>query len=711
MGMNIWKPLQHRASLRHLLFLVYFLALFVLVALLYKEKQREPSTVSLTRAAITEDKVASDSLVFHGTGMHEGVRVLHAATLLDESLHQWEVMAGSTVRAVDVEGNVGLVACFLNKLVSLDLSSSPSPQPINSLDMPYAIRDIKIHGDLAVVGLVRGGGIAIVDLSNPGKLKLVGHFSSSGSIADMAVAPDEVYFLDIKQGLSKIDLTADQPVPVSIVPLSRPWRLALSGKKVAVAEMNGSLHLFDVLQDGSLIKSASLNFSGKQKGRIRGVAFSKETLAVALSEGVLRVYDLTSWPVFKEFSQVELPALPYEIVAIPGRESFAISLVSSGFALVDVDPEGRALLSGHLPMPTTLQALDASNAMVFVSGLGHHDGLRAYSLDRIKQNLLQFPTPLSRGYYVFHSWDGQLFGYQRDKSLVDLQDQGVTINRTSGSILLADGKDGVSVFERIEGGQVLRKGSIVSAGRAVDALLMDNHLFVLHAGGLRTLVGATLEEMTDVNSLQLGGGPTHMRAYNSGYLLIATVEEGLKIIDVTDRDNPSLVSTFSPPHHLQATTIAKDIMIDGHIAYVSFGAGGVYVVDLKVPENPQLLQIVDTPGQARKMVLHDNLLLVADDEMGIFMIDASDRDHVLPIGSLPTPMSVKEIAVATDGILISNYLAGSMKVPFPQKLRNVEVVSQREVRGEATDIELGGYAYLYDESANNRVLIESRKSN
>ena len=169
--------------------------------------------------------------------------------------------------------------------------------------------------------------------------------------------------------------------------------------------------------------------------------------------------------------------------------------------------------------------------------------------------------------------------------------------------------------------------------------------------------------------------PVHLRSLEPGYILVTTKEEGLKVVDVSDRTHPVQIAEVRPPEHLQSSFIAHDIFINGKFAYVSQGSGGLNVIDLGDPRHPELVQIVDTPGLARKMVLHDGLLLVADGDKGIYMLDASMPGRLLPIGSLPTPLRANEIATVADGILVSNYPGGTLKLPYPQKLDNYRIVS------------------------------------
>ncbi len=178
------------------------------------------------------------------------------------------------------------------------------------------------------------------------------------------------------------------------------------------------------------------------------------------------------------------------------------------------------------------------------------------------------------------------------------------------------------------------------------------------------------------------------------------------VVDVNDPQQPIQVASLKPAPHLQSSNYFRDVLVDGQLAYVSHGAGGVHVVDMSSPSQPELLQVVETPGPAKKMVLYDNLLLVAGRGKGLFMIDVEDRDNALFIGTLPTPLRIDHLAVVRDGLIASSYPGGTMKLPLPQRMKNLQVVNQGEMRVDVKKVEKGQYAYLYDRVTSRQAKVD-----
>jgi hypothetical protein len=92
--------------------------------------------------------------------------------------------------------------------------------------------------------------------------------------------------------------------------------------------------------------------------------------------------------------------------------------------------------------------------------------------------------------------------------------------------------------------------------------------------------------------------------------------------------------------------------------------------------------------------------------MGVFLVDVTDGGRAVAVGSLPTPIPVREIAVVQDGLVISSHPGGTMKLAMPKKLENPRLVSPQELRAEASASGGVTIAYLYDDRSHKRVRLE-----
>lgn len=692
---------------RFALALTYCCVVGALAAVLLMEGPSTKPLPRMTRALALEKQEATASLSLQGQALHKNVRILHAARVIDDRARLWEVLPGTSVQAVAVADQVALAACFINRLVSIDLSIPGQPDLLGSLELPSYIKKVVTVGQMALVSMAAGDGLALVDLSNPAEMELVALYPNEGSIADLVVSGGYAYYADLHQGLGRINLTAEKKVLEVVDPLRKPWRVATSGRRLIAASLSGELSLYELSREGQLEKAGTLMIPGERTGHLRGIALTPESLAVATADGTVRLFPLTSWPWLEQNASVSLPGTPYQMLYAPDRAELLISLVSGGVAMVDVKDSSQPFVSGHMMMPATIVSMVVQDDTVYTARQLGDKGLLAFDLARMAQSSIQPATYMDRNSYTLLAWNGQLFGYRRDQSLVALADRGDTGRAVTGPVLIVGENEGARVFTMADNGVVDSAGPLPVTGDVLDAIPLEGYHVLLYRDGLRILSGPQRDEPTVVGALNLSGRPVHLRHFKDHSLLVTTKDEGLKILDVSDWSRPSLLAIVTPPTHLLSTSIPQDVLVNGSIAYVSQGPGGLYVVDLARPDAPQLLQVIDTPGAAGKMVLHDNLLLIADGDEGIYMLDVSAPGHALPIGSLPTPLRAREIATTPDGVVISNYPSGTLLLPLPVRLNDHRIVSESEVKVEAPSGTVSGYAYLYDERTRSRVLIEA----
>lgn len=691
---------KQKVSLRHLLVLFYVITVMLLIALLVRERHSEMPPFSLSHVSI-EQTGNSTALSVFGEKFHSDLKGVFARSLANENALLWHQLSGAPSAALDVKGDLALVSCKGNMLVSIGLHDGTSPEILGSVQLPGTARQVRIAGDHALVALQRYAGFVLVDLKDPRTLKLVGHYPQQGFVLSMVVDRSIIYYADFYYGIGRIDLSAKNPAPERLVSVSSPWRIALQDNKMVVGTTKDGVHLFDITEAGRLIEAGHL----ESPAAVRGVAFADEALAVALADNTLQLLDLSSWPNLSVSSQLTLPGNPLLLERIPGQAGLAVGLVAGGVAVIDASRPASAAISGLLKMPTTFLGLKLQPGRVYGASL---KGVEAFSLDKITGGAslaIAAETGYEPDHYQLHVWNGHVYGSANNR-LVDFGEAVGTDLPQSGRFLAVAEDEGVGIFEQNESGGVERFGSIALADRVRAACFRGNELYLVHYDGLQILSGVRPEEMVVMSNLRLPGQPRHLKILDSGFLLVVTRDDGVLVVDVNDPRRPVQVASLVLPLHQQSIYRADDVLIDGSLAYISYGAGGVHIVDMSSPSRPELLEIVDTPGNAGVMTLHDNLLMVADGPGGLFMIDVKNRQGALPIGTLQTPLRVDQMAIAGGSLIVSGHPGGTMQLPLPQRMQDLQLVNSGEVRVDVEKVENGQYVYLYDERAWGRAEVD-----
>lgn len=148
--------------------------------------------------------------------------------------------------------------------------------------------------------------------------------------------------------------------------------------------------------------------------------------------------------------------------------------------------------------------------------------------------------------------------------------------------------------------------------------------------------------ITDIWTTVEDGGATHI-AVEGDLAYLCGLGNGVIVLNISDKENISFVSQYIPPLGWpegteEAQTKARQIVLDGTKAYLTYGGGGLRVLDISNPEalneigrysNPAL----DNAARAyNNMVQKENLLYVAVDYVGMEILDISDIEDISLIG-------------------------------------------------------------------------------
>ncbi len=693
--------LQIRRSISglHLLIIGYLLVLAVLVALIALAEGDDETALTLTHAVVERQEDETTMVSFRGDGFRRNAKGLLIDNMVNEESQLWHYLPNMPVHSLDVVGGRAHVACFGNKIVCLKLDSEGRPKPLNSIDLPGRVSHIQVCGGQALVGMAHNDGMALVALADSGEMKLKEHYASTGTIGDMVLDRDVVYYSDLSRGVVRYDFSADNPQPELLAPMASPWRMALSEGKLVVGTIKGRLHLFDVADDSSLTEEGVVDFGMN----IRGTDIIDDTLAVALANGSLRLFSLSRWPELTELAVFELPGPPLELKRVPGRPWLVASLVSNGFALVDLSRPENPVLLGHVALPRTLKQISVHSDRVFAVS---REGFESFSLDKIVQSD-HSEKALSRERYKLLTWNGKFLGY-RNKELISFPEVPINSVAAFDKFTAIPDAEGLSLFSMGREDSAMRVGSVPMINGAEDAVWREDRLYVLGPEALYLWHGRSPETLELAAEMHLPGQLRSLELFDSTHLLVSSVDNGLYVIDVEAFDHPRQVAELSAPKRSQPSHSGYDILVRGKFAFVSQGGGGIQVVDLSLPEEPLLLQIIDTPGYATRLAEYDGFLLVADGVKGVYLIDVDDPTACLAVGSLPTPLRVEQLVVAGDSMIVSSHPAGTLKLPVPQRMRNLHVVNSGLAQAKLLVPLAKGqqFAYLYDDEGSAKVAVE-----
>ncbi len=143
-------------------------------------------------------------------------------------------------------------------------------------------------------------------------------------------------------------------------------------------------------------------------------------------------------------------------------------------------------------------------------------------------------------------------------------------------------------------------------------------------------------------AITIGGNPT-------GHIYVSnrTTVSGLSAINVSIPATPTTSGFLGSQN--AASGSAFSAFYDNNKVYVAYGSAGLRILDVSTPSNPTLLGVLDTPGEARNVVVRSGYAYVADMDSGVRVINATNP---------AAPVSIRGIATSrARGIAINgNYV-------------------------------------------------------
>jgi hypothetical protein len=146
-------------------------------------------------------------------------------------------------------------------------------------------------------------------------------------------------------------------------------------------------------------------------------------------------------------------------------------------------------------------------------------------------------------------------------------------------------------------------------------------------------------------------GATNMVAVEGDHAYVAGGAAGLNVVDVSNLEQPLLVSTRSMPG------IAYGVAVHLGFVYVAAGPAGLQVVDARTPAAPVVAGGAATAGDALDVVVRGGRAYVAD-SAGLRIFDLSDPATPAPLGGVNLPGRARGVDVSGTLAVVAAEAAG-----------------------------------------------------
>ncbi len=144
-------------------------------------------------------------------------------------------------------------------------------------------------------------------------------------------------------------------------------------------------------------------------------------------------------------------------------------------------------------------------------------------------------------------------------------------------------------------------------------------------------------------AITIGGSPT-------GHVYVADRAAGLRAVNVSNVNVPVESGALGVLPAAPGTAFMP--FIADNKAYVAYGTEGLRIIDVANPANPTLLGTFNTPGDARGVVVNGNYAYVADRDAGVRVINVSNPASPTEVGNVATPRA-RGIAISGNYVYVA----------------------------------------------------------
>jgi hypothetical protein len=532
------------------------------------------ATLTLTNATLDQAGAYSVTVSNASGGVLSSNATLQVVPLMPlNKIAQWPGYERSASQSVAVNGNLVYVGNedwnTYAALLVLDASDPANPVLVGKMEgTQHGFNYLRMVGNYIYAGMDSGGGLSVLDVSNPLQPQVVTNLSL-GYISDLKIAGNYAYAVSYYSGLVILDISnPTQPVPVSTnAPICFEQGVSVVGNYAyVVGRCNGNLAVLDISDRTNPVVMGTVGLDGPGDF----ISVTNNTAYIGTWNN-LQVVDVSN-----PTNPVPVTSLPGYITGFSGNYAF----VSSGFSLSVLD-----ISTPTNPVPIT--SLNLGDYLENLEIVGNRLYVPNWQNGLMIVDISNPAAPAILGTYASGG-----------------ESEGVDV---SGNLaFLSDSKGGLQIFD------ISTPANPVPLGRywtpsdngAVQSKVVGNLDYVAYNSA-----GLVILDVSDPLHPLLKGACTNVAArwvdVTGHYAYVGGGFSGLQVVDVSNPAQPIVVTqTNITP---SGDTFVK---IAGNYAYlVPWYENNVMVADISNPANPVEVSDNIFAGQPWNLFVSGNLLV------------------------------------------------------------------------------------------------------
>ncbi|MBD3236602.1 MAG: hypothetical protein GF330_07850 [Candidatus Eisenbacteria bacterium] len=170
--------------------------------------------------------------------------------------------------------------------------------------------------------------------------------------------------------------------------------------------------------------------------------------------------------------------------------------------------------------------------------------------------------------------------------------------------------------------------AIIDTGGVTDLVVRDGYAYVINSDRFQVLDVSIPNNPAHVSNLPLD---TSLRdiVVSDGYAYLASRIDGLKVIDISDPENPFEAGTYT-----DVFAITWQTKVAGSHAYLAHSANGLTILDISDLSRPEHLASTGSLTETRDVAYQAGLVYTADGTGGLRIFDVAGPSQPLEIGTI-----------------------------------------------------------------------------
>jgi len=579
---------------------------------------------------------------------------------------------------------------------------------------PDVINEIQILSDYAFLAMGKTG-VAVIDLTDHKNPSEVTVYNTYGNAEGLKVVGDQMYIADGPDGLKVLSLqslgrTGELTQTVSIRTPGDALDVDVSGDVAFVAARNAGLAVYQSSQKGRQLTQINVQ---ELDGRAEHVVVAGNKAYVTNHKNRLFVFDISNPNNLNQEGAIDIPARINGLAVDQNTNKVYVATEERGLLILDTSNQAEIVIVNEVPQvkeayDVTLHGtyayiasgakgyyvLDVSNVNA-ISILGHS----AAPVDANQIAVLDEYVYVADDRNGLRSFESPILFNFRSQGISSSKGNFETVITQGNYAYVAAGEAGVRVINISDLSSpvsMLFDDGVDDYATSLD--IRNDYLYVAYrTRGLKEYSIAETPDRPIPTDVEVGiPGEANDVVVQGNYAYVAGGSAGFHVVDLS-------IFTDPPVYSVETPGTAHGVFVAGEYAYVADGDRGFQIISIRNPSDPQVIQSINTPGDAVSIFVTRQTnsngeirtyAFVADGSSGLYITDITDINNPVEVTTFETRNFVNDVIVRNQTAFLAEREEGLLVLDI-STINDPKQIGRQDTPGLASGIFLRNDDYVF----------------